>query len=179
MNGVPLIKTDKAVAELRPGVRNLSQRERGVLLVVDGRKTLADLAGLYEGEGQLLARQLIESGYLAVRQAPAHIQVSLLASAARIAPAAAAPAAPASADPFVGKRSLATTRMYLFDLCERMFARRDPVLAAKFRDALREARDRETMLAAGREMIEEIEQIAGFDRADAIRERIAMILPDD
>jgi hypothetical protein len=63
-----------------------------------------------------------------------------------------------SADQFEGKRSLATTRMFLFDICERMFARRDPVMAERFREALRNAKDRETMLAASREMLEEIEK---------------------
>ena len=84
-----------------------------------------------------------------------------------------------AADAFEGKRSLATTRMFLFDICERMFARRDPALADRFREALRQARDREGMLAAGREMIAEIEQVAGHERADSISERIAMLLPPE
>jgi hypothetical protein len=71
------------------------------------------------------------------------------------------PPAQAAADQFEGKRSLATTRMFLFDICERMFFRRDPALAEVFRDALRSARDREGMLAASRLMLTEIEIIAG------------------
>ena len=84
-----------------------------------------------------------------------------------------------SADQFEGKRSLATTRMFLFDLCERMFACRNPDMAERCREALRNAKDRETMLAASREMIEEIEKVAGHGRADSISERIAMLLPAD
>ena len=82
-----------------------------------------------------------------------------------------------SADQFEGKRSLATTRMFLFDICERMFARRSPEQAEIFREALRNAKDRETMLAVSREMIEEIEKVAGHERADSISERLAMLLP--
>jgi hypothetical protein len=106
---------------------------------------------------------------------------ALQAPIAPIAPIApTSPAAPPpSADAFEGKRSLATTRMFLFDICERMFVRRDPALATRFRDALREARDRESMLAASREMIVEIERIAGHERADSISERIAMLLPPE
>ncbi|MDQ3271027.1 MAG: hypothetical protein M3Q12_02500, partial [Pseudomonadota bacterium] len=84
-----------------------------------------------------------------------------------------------SADQFDGKRSLATTRMFLFDICERMFSRKHPELAATFRDALRDARDRDAMLDASRRMIEEIEKITGHERADSISERIAMLLPDE
>ena len=82
-----------------------------------------------------------------------------------------------SADQFEGKRSLATTRMFLFDICERMFARRNPEMAELFREALRHAKDRDTMLAVSREMIEEIETVAGHERADSISERLAMLLP--
>ena len=84
-----------------------------------------------------------------------------------------------AADQFEGKRSLATTRMFLFDICERMFAQRNPEMAEGFREALRNAKDRETMLAASRQMLEEIEKIAGHERVDSISERIAMLLPAD
>jgi Mg2+/Co2+ transporter CorC len=58
-----------------------------------------------------------------------------------------------------------------------MFARRNPEMAERFREALRNAKDREAMLAASRDMLEEIEKIAGHERADSISERIAMLLP--
>ena len=86
---------------------------------------------------------------------------------------------PQSTDSFEGKRSLATTRMFLFDIVERMFVRKMPELANHLRDLLREARDRETMLATAREIIENVEQIAGPDRADGLSERLAMMLPPE
>lgn len=86
---------------------------------------------------------------------------------------------PVAADTFEGKRSLATTRMFLFNLGESMFARRDPALANHFRDALRSARDRDTMLAAAHLMLTKIAEVAGAERAEAIRERIAMLLPHE
>ena len=51
------------------------------------------------------------------------------------------------------------------------------LMAERFREALRNARDRETMLTASREMLEEIEKIAGHERADSLSERIATLLP--
>lgn len=180
-----LQKTEKARVELRPGVRTLGQRERTVLLLADGTRTLADLMSLYDGEGAGLAAKLIADGYLTEQSTRSERRAET-----PVGPRAAIPSAPqpmvaparasaVSADSFEGKRSLATTRMFLFDLCERMFARRDPVLAEAFRDALRQAKDRDSMLAAGREMIAEIERIAGHERADSIAERIAMLLPPE
>jgi len=82
-----------------------------------------------------------------------------------------------SADTFDGKRSLATTRMFLFDICERMFVRRDPKFAGLMRDALREARDRNAMLTIAALMLTEIEKAAGAERAESLRERIDKLLP--
>lgn len=160
-----LQRTEKARLELQPGHRSLSQKQRSVLLLADGRKSLLDLQPLFDGEAEQIALGLIREGYLEVRGA--------------VAARAAAEAPPAAADTFEGRRSLATTRMFLFDLCERMFARRDPALAQRFREALRAAKDRETMLDAGRGMLAEIERIAGPERADSISERIAMLLPPE
>jgi hypothetical protein len=161
-----LIKTEKARQELQPGRRTLGQRERALLLMADGQRSVTDFGHLFgsRDEAGRVALHLVQEGYLH-RSQPA-------------APAAALPvqAAPA-ADVFDGKRSLATTRMFLFDLCERMFVRRDPVLAGQFRELLREARDRDSMLTVAAEMLGEIEKIAGAERAASIRERIDKLLP--
>lgn len=191
-----LQKTDKARAELQPGSRTLGQRERSLLLLADGHKT-AHQVGSHLGEsGERLVLQLVRDGYLSQvtppalpPAAPRVVRPVVLSVVPRPAtpPPNPAPAAPAvaeepvlrqvSADAFDGKRSLATTRMFLFDICERMFARRSPVLAESFREALRNARDRESMLEVGREMLVEVENVAGAERADSIRERISLLLP--
>jgi len=159
----------------------LSQRERSVLLLADGTRTSDDLKALFDGEGARIAAKLVADGYL-VEVIPEESTATKREKSARRAVDKAAPrpvVSVVSADSFEGKRSLATTRMFLFDLCERMFARRDPPLAETFREALRQATDREQMLAAGREMIAEIERVAGHERADSISERIAMLLPPE
>lgn len=158
-------KTEKGRAELHPGQRTLGQRERAILLVTDGRKSTASLHALFNGDGKAIVEALLRGGYLAeeapeapARPRPAPLQVS--------------------ADTFSGPRSLASARMFLFDLSDRMFAARDRALADRFRHALREARDAGAMLAVGRDMLAEVERVAGPGRAESIAVRLAKILPE-
>lgn len=157
-----LNKTDKGRAELQPGQRTLGQRERAVLLVADGRRATASLQALFDGQGKAIVDRLLAEGYI-VDDAP---------------PAPAPPPRKPAADTFSGPPSLASARMFLFDLSERMFAPRDKALAERYRDALREARDVEPMLAVGRDMLADVEKLAGGERAQAIRERLAKLLPE-
>lgn len=163
-----LNKTDKGRAELQPGQRTLGQRERAVLLVADGRKATASLQALFGGLGADIVHNLLANGYIVDETPPAPV-----------APPPPEPVATkGSVDAFSGPRSLASARMFLFDLSERMFAPRDKALALHFRDALREARDAAAMLAVSREMLVAIERMAGAGRADAISERLAKLLPE-
>jgi hypothetical protein len=173
-----LHKTDRARAELQPGIRTLGQRERTLLLLADGSRSAQDLRPLFNGDGEKIALQLLREGFLHIPS----VNPPGSASGPTQPPKPGRPlqanrAAPVSADQFDGKRSLATTRMFLFDICERMFSQRHPEFAERFRAALRNARDREAMLIASRDMIEVIGEIAGHERADSISERIAMLLP--
>ncbi|MFZ3119154.1 MAG: hypothetical protein WA159_12625 [Variovorax sp.] len=169
-------KTDKARDELRPGRRTLTQRERAVLLMADGQRSVTDFVPLFadRDEAVRVARHLLHEGYL--RTPDERLDAPEV-------PEPHAPDSPVpvnvSADPFDGKPSLATTRMFLFDLCERLFARRDPAMAQVLRDTLREARDRASMLAVADTMLAEIRQAAGDERADAIGDRIARLLPPE
>lgn len=156
-----LIKTDKGRHELQPGQRTLGQRERAILLVADGRKSTASLHALFQGAGHAIVDALLAGGYLCEER-----------------PAPAAPAVQGSVDTFSGPRSLASARMFLFDLSDRMFAARDRALAERFRTALREARDAERMVVVAREMLGEIEMAAGSERANTIGERLARVLPE-
>jgi hypothetical protein len=172
-----LKKTDKARAELRPGSRTLGQRERTLLLLFDGQRTTSDVGKLFTGELNELASKLLNEGFLAKVEQDSRLPDARPANRQAPPQNGGQPSAKSGSDPFEGKRSLATTRMFLFDICERMFVRRAPEQAKYFLDALRNARDGETMLAAARMMIAEIEIIAGPERADSISERIAMLLP--
>lgn len=161
-----LIKTDKGRSELLPGQRSLGQRERAILLVTDGRQPTEKLNALFHGDGRAMVQTLIEQGYL--MEAEPH------------APPRPPPPEPdrGSVDTFSGPRSLASARMFLFDLSDRMFAARDRGLATRYREDLREARDAASMVAVARDMLQEIELSAGSARADSVRERLAKLLPE-
>ena len=183
-----LQKTDLAKQELLPGVRTLGQRERSLLLLADGLNTAAYLSSLFHGEGHALVLQLMQAGYLAEvepvearssKSAGPRLPAGPEMNLTSVPVSDSTPGVKVSVDQFEGKRSLATTRMFLFDISERMFARRAPDQAAFFRASLRDSRDRVSMLAAGQEMLLEVEKIAGYERVDSIRERIAMLLPPE
>ena len=150
-----LQKTDKARAELQGGIRTLGQRERALLILADGKTTVGSVDHLFNGQAQHMAQQLIAAGYLVgIDLEPPRTRAPKAQPPEPQPTPAEAPPAPEQAvaqphavDNFAGKRSLASTRMFLFDLCERMFVRRDPVLAETFREALRDAKDRESMLS--------------------------------
>ncbi|HEY8906781.1 MAG TPA: hypothetical protein VIM63_12155 [Rhodoferax sp.] len=170
-----LEKTEKAREELRGGFRRLGRRERNLLILADGQKTVQDIESILKDDARPLAESLIREGYLTgISLTPGEPSRR---SAKSQGSRSAASVKPVNADAFDGKRSLATTRMFLFDMGERMFARRAPEQAQAFREAFRHARDRESMLAVARDMMEAVEQIAGAERADSIRQRIAMLLP--
>ncbi|WP_462387433.1 hypothetical protein [Acidovorax sp. Q11] len=168
-----LQKTDKARQELSPGVRTLSLRERSLLLLADG-KPLSDLQAMYNGIGAQIVDNLMRQGYLT---GPAELPEPQPTPPAQVAPSTSPAPSIERPEPGESLRSLAGARMYLFDTCERLFARRDPVLAQHFREALRTARDRSSMLDVGDAMFEEVALAAGAERAASLRERLEQLLP--
>lgn len=191
-----LIKTEKGKKELSPGVRTLGQKERALLLMTDGKTGTSQLYPMFGGEGKNIVAYLIADGYVELSNNPVQDRAAAIAAAPPAqqatpaslptgapasgpepqAPSAASPT-PIHGDPFTGLRSLATARMFLFDLSERMFAPRDKALASTLRDKLREARDPASMLEVGREIVAKVEELAGSERADNISERLARLLP--
>ena len=166
-----LQKTEKARLELSPGVRTLSLRERSLLLLADG-KPLSDLQAMYNGIGAQIVENLMRQGYLT---GPADLPPTPAPTTSNTTPTP----TPSIERPVPGEslRSLAGARMYLFDTCERLFARRDPVMAQHFREALRAAKDRTSMLDVGEAMFEEVALAAGAERAASLRERLDQLLP--
>lgn len=175
-----LVKTEKGRLELRPGHRSLGQRERALLLVADGQHAESQMAELFGGDGRRLLDRLLDQGYLERRDKGRHGS-DQRAVAHPTNPGAQQPAGASAAhgESFHGLRSLASARMFLFDLSERLFAPRDPALADRYREALRAARDPQAMLAVGRALITDVEALAGADRADGISQRLARLLPTD
>lgn len=148
-----LRRTPKAQSELAPGQRSLGLRERSMLLLAEGTP-LHQLQAMYHGEGAALVEQLLHTGYLQTANYTA-------------APPASAPTI-----------SLAGLRMYMFDLCERMFANRAHDTAQHLRQRLREARDVDSMLAVRDELLLAIQLHAGAQRAETIRQQLMHMLPE-
>lgn len=179
-----LARTAQATLELSNRERTLPLKDRAVLLLADGRKSAHELAALVRCSTEDVLR-LVTQGYLAAaapqrtRSAPAPAPAASPAST--FGPSTLSPTAPApvAVDRFEGPRSLATARMFLFDIVERLFARRAPDQAHTFRQRLREARERDAMLVVARDLLEAVETVAGFERADHIAERLARMLPDE
>jgi hypothetical protein len=161
-----LQKTDQAIRELAQRSRQLVLKARALLLLADGQKSDIELLTMVQADAALL-ESLIAQGYL-VRRNP-------LATASAPVPRVTPPAA----DTFDGRRSLATARMFLFDLSERLFARRDPALAQGLRERFRQARDRTSMMEVARDLLRHIEEQAGASRADEVSARLSMLLPDE
>ena len=158
-----LNKTDKGRHELQRGQRSLGQRERAVLLMADGRQATPMLHMLFGGLGAPIVQNLLANGYIAEDTPDAW------AASPRTPPKAER----GSCDTFSGPRSLASARLFLFDLNERLFRARHQPTAERFLTALREARDAPAMLAVSQDILMAVEERAGADRADAIRERLA------
>ena len=160
-----LLKTDKARQELAPGMRTLSLRERSLLLLAEG-KPLAELRAMYSGGGAEIVEHLLSQGICRCL----HPRCKTLTPPAP-QPSALRPEAVTPPEPSDHLRSLAGARMYLFDICERLFARRDPALAQHFHSALRAAVTG-TACCVGESLLEEVSQLAGPSEAETIRERM-------
>jgi len=154
-------KTAQARKALRDGGFPGPRAHRLFLIIVDGRKTLRELAAPLRSLGldEHGLRQMMADGWLGVNAAPA------AHPSARAAPAddAAPPAA-----------SLGAVKMYALDLLALMLPGRDGGLRA----ATREVHDEPAL----REWIERaaaaIGRHAGDDRAAVFRERVGRQLPE-
>ncbi|MBL5976565.1 hypothetical protein JAO85_04710 [Comamonas sp. NyZ500] len=176
-----LQKTAKAQEELQPGSRQLPQRARSLLLLAGG-KSMEELAAMLGSDHAALAQQLVEQGYLQLMPTSASKERSLATHRAPpLAKVGDSPATPALAPAEEATDStpainMAGTRMYLFDMCERLFANRHEALAQTLRTQLREARDLTSLRSAGISLLTAVEEYAGEERAHSLRERLAALL---
>lgn len=152
-----LQKTAKAQAELRPGTRQLPQRARSVLLMAGG-KSMDELQALLGNDHAALAQQLVAQGYLEL-----------------IGTGESKSSSPAKHPALAPAINMAGTRMYLFDLCERLFANRHEALAQTLRTQLRGARDLSSLRSASLSFLEAVQKYAGEERAQSLRERLAAL----
>ena len=178
-----LLKTAKALEELQPGSRQLSQRARSVLLMAGGKR-MDEILSLLGSDHAALAQDLIDQGYLQLVTGNAATSISPpglapAKPAQRQAPAISTPAKPAPAATALAQTTginMAGTRMYLFDMCERLFANRHHGLAQELREQLRQARDLHALRSACLQLLSAVQEHAGEERAKSLRERVAALL---
>ncbi|WP_027016856.1 hypothetical protein [Comamonas composti] len=167
-----LQKTAKAQEELLPGKRSLPLRQRSLLLMVESHD-LADLRDIFGQEMEALLEQLMEHGYLRPQRPDVPVKPRSGQSGRTAHPALSLdrpePAPAASVN-------LASTRMYLFDMCERLFANRHEDKAQAMREMLRQARDLSSLQAAARVFLHAVREHAGEERAAGIRQRLSLLL---
>ena len=83
-------KTDKGQAEIDGAVRQLPQRLRMVLVLVDGRRSADDLQQMLPAATPQTLQSLLDEGYIAPAPAPAPLRRASTAAAPAAAPSAAA-----------------------------------------------------------------------------------------
>jgi hypothetical protein len=166
-------KTPKALEVLAQRGRELTPRQRALLLLVNGQRSLRELEALM---GQPVAdplQSLLQGGYLQ----PANL---VAAEPPPDDPVVAEPPVRVAtvADRFTHGRSVAAARMYLFDMTERFFARAQPERAQQLRDLFRQARDVAELVESAWLLLAYVKALAGEERAEGIRLRLATMLPE-
>lgn len=179
-----LEKTPKALQSLSQRGRDLTPRQRALLLLANGQRHVREFDALMGQNVLDLVAQLVREGYLRAvdpRAAEPPADDPVVTETRRRT--AAAPQAPAQSPAAVGDRfshgrSIAAARMYLFDMAERFFARAQPELALQLRNLFREARDVAELVESAWLLLSHVKAVAGEDRAEGIRARLATMLPE-
>jgi hypothetical protein len=165
-------KTDLARTALQAHRAPLDMRQRRLLILCDGQRTLADLTGLIGQDAAAMVIQLVQAGYLSTGTA-ATTAPPPPAAAAAPAPAtpAAAPAAPATCSE--RRRSLVAARIYVLGILE---MQRHPQAAALFRE-LQQARAESDVLQVLQSAMRTLPGLASEGYCQRVRQRLLEALP--
>ncbi len=165
-------KTDLARTALQAHRAPLDMRQRRLLILCDGQRTLADLTGLIGQDAAAMVIQLVQAGYLSTGTAATTTPPQPAATAAP-APAtpAAAPAAPATGSE--RRRSLVAARIYVLGILE---MQRHPQAAALFRE-LQQARAESDVLQVLQSAMRTLPGLASEGYCQRVRQRLLEALP--
>ena len=72
-----LQKTDRARAELKPEVPTPGRRERTLLLLAGGHKSIQDFKRPFDGDGEQIAIRLLRDGHLVTLATAKHTAIAL------------------------------------------------------------------------------------------------------
>ncbi|WP_369940906.1 hypothetical protein [Xanthomonas medicagonis] len=156
---MPPRKTALAIAALQSHAAPLDMRQRRVLILADGQRSVDDLIALGGNNAATIVQELLQQGYLDDGRPSG-------------APPSAAPAAPspAPADP---RRALLNARMYLLDLLQ---LQRHPA-SRPLQQQLRDAREDAATLQAIAQALRAMPEMTSERYAQRIRERVLEVLP--
>lgn len=158
-----LTKTSKAWDAIARRPCLLTPRQRALLLLANGQRSLPQLEALMGGSMKTLALELTASGYLTDTPAAT--------------PSPEDP--PALLEPVRHGTTMAAARMCLLDLSERFFARTQPEKAAELRTRLRDATSLAHLADIARLVVAHIRVGFGAERAERVRLRLSTLLPWD
>lgn len=156
-------KTELARTALQAHRAPLDMRQRRLLILCDGQRSIADLTGLLGQDAPAMVIQLVQAGYLSTGPATAGGEGAALAQA---------PAAPA-ATPVERRRSLVAARIYMLGILE---MQRHPQAAALFRD-LQQARAEEDVLQRLQSAMQMLPGLTSDGYCQRVRQRLLEALP--
>ncbi len=162
-------KTDLARTALQAHRAPLDMRQRRLLILCDGQRTIADLTGLLGQDAPAMVIQLVQAGYLSTG-VPAPSPATALAPVPT--PPAAAPAALA-APAVERRRSLVAARIYVLGILE---MQRHPQAAALFRD-LQQARAEDEVLQRLQSAMQMLPGLTSDGYCQRVRQRLLEALP--
>jgi hypothetical protein len=162
-----LSKTALGRREQQQRSQALGAKQRHVLILCDGRRSLGELCALMGDAVLPLAQDLLASGHVE--------RVGVARAAPPLAPSAVPAAQLAQAVAPTPRRSIALSRMYMFDMIERTLGHH----SGPARAHLRAADQSDALLLALQECLLLIEEVAGQAQADKVRAQLCTMLPED
>lgn len=166
-------KTELARTALQAHRAPLDMRQRRLLILCDGQRSIADLTGLLGQDAPAMVIQLVQAGYLSTGTGATAPPPS---PAAVVEPQPAAPAAApaaAAATAVERRRSLVAARIYVLGILE---MQRHPQAAAVFRD-LQQARAENEVLQVLQSAMRMLPGLTSEGYCQRVRQRLLEALP--
>ncbi|CRX70140.1 hypothetical protein AAHH21_06315 [Stenotrophomonas sp. BSUC-16] len=162
-------KTELARTALQAHRAPLDMRQRRLLILCDGQRSITDLTGLLGQDAPAMVIQLVQAGYLSTGTGAAAPPPP---PAATVAPQPATPAA-AAATAVERRRSLVAARIYVLGILE---MQRHPQAAALFRD-LQQARAESDVLQVLHSAMQMLPGLTSVGYCQRVRQRLLEALP--
>ncbi|KOQ66644.1 hypothetical protein J5H37_02830 [Stenotrophomonas maltophilia] len=162
-------KTELARTALQAHRAPLDMRQRRLLILCDGQRSITDLTGLLGQDAPAMVIQLVQAGYLSTGTGAAAPPPP---PAATVEPQPARPAA-AAAIAVERRRSLVSARIYVLGILE---MQRHPQAAALFRD-LQQARAESEVLQVLHSAMRMLPGLTSEGYCQRVRQRLLEALP--